>query len=88
MVNQLAKTMHEIARQNRKTKLSYTNADRIRAMNDEELARLLCTADWCDLCNQVKEDGTCHAMELGGPLNQYCVAAGRRWLTQPAKEEE
>ena len=64
-----------------------TNADRIRAMSDEELAELLCTADWCEACDQVREDGTCHAMELDGPLSQHCVAAGLRWLRQPAKEE-
>ena len=64
-----------------------TNADRIRGMSDEELARLLCTADWCDLCDQVKEEGTCHAMELGGPLVKSCVEGAMKWLTQPAKEE-
>lgn len=64
-----------------------TNADRIRAMSDEELAELLCTADWCEVCDQMRQSGVCYAMELGGPLNQYCVAAGLRWLQQPASEE-
>ena len=64
-----------------------TNADRIRGMSDEELAELLCTADWCGVCDQVRQDGTCHAMELDGPLNRYCVAAGLKWLQQPAPEE-
>ena len=66
----------------------FTNADRIRAMSDEELAELLCTADWCELCVQVKQDGTCHAMELDGPLNRYCVTAGLHWLRQPAEGEQ
>lgn len=65
-----------------------TNADRIRAMSDEELSELLCTADWCEICDQLKEDGTCKAMELDGPLAKHCIAAGLRWLRQPYKEEE
>lgn len=63
-----------------------TNADRIRDMSDEELAELLCTADWCDMCDQSKDGGICHAVELDGPLSKYCVAAGLKWLTQPAQE--
>lgn len=27
-----------------------TNADMIRAMNDEELAEVFCNADWCNAC--------------------------------------
>ena len=64
-----------------------SNADHIRAMSDEELSELLCTADWCEICDQLKEDGTCKAMELDGPLGKHCVAAGLRWLKQPYKEE-
>ncbi|MBU5627726.1 hypothetical protein KQI82_12480 [Oscillibacter sp. MSJ-2] len=73
----------------RRKELGYypTNGDRIRAMSDEELAELLCTADWCEECDQLKEGGTCHAMELDGPLSKYCVAAGLKWLAQPAQEE-
>lgn len=63
-----------------------TNADRIRAMSDEELEELICAADWCEMCDQVRQDGTCHAMELGGPLNKYCVAGALNWLQQPAPE--
>lgn len=64
-----------------------TNADHIRSMNDEELAELLCTADWCETCDQLKENGTCKAMEQDGPLGKHCVSAGLRWLRQPYKEE-
>lgn len=64
-----------------------TKEQKIRAMSDEELAELLCTADWCEVCDQVRQDGTCHAMELGGPLNKYCVEAGLRWLRQPWEED-
>lgn len=63
-----------------------TNADHIRAMSDEELADLLCTADWCETCDQMREEGTCKAMELDGPLSKHCVSAALRWLQQPYKE--
>ena len=52
-----------------------SNADHIRSMSDEELANLLCTADWCETCDQMREEGTCKAMELDGPLNKHCVSA-------------
>lgn len=63
-----------------------TRADHIRAMSDTELAQFLCTADWCGVCDQVREDGTCHALELGGPLNQSCAAGALKWLRQPEEE--
>lgn len=64
-----------------------TNADMIRAMSDEELAEIFCAADWCNACGQLKQDGTCHAMEMGGPLGQYCKAGCLTWLRQSAVEE-
>lgn len=67
--------------------VSKTNADHIRAMDDEALAELLCTADWCETCDQLKENGTCKAMEQDGPLSKHCVSAGLRWLRQPYKED-
>ena len=35
---------------------------------------------------QLKQDGTCLAMEMGGPLNPYCKAGCLTWLRQPAGE--
>lgn len=64
-----------------------SNADRIRAMSDEELAEIFCVADWCNACGQLKQDGTCHAMEMGGPLHPYCKAGCLTWLRQSAVEE-
>lgn len=32
-------------------------------------------------------DGTCHAMEMGGPLKPYCKAGCLTWLRQSAVEE-
>ena len=54
-----------------------TNADRIRSMNDEELARWLVDATVCErVCN---EDEYCHGNE--------CIERVTSWLKQPAKEE-
>ena len=41
-----------------------TNADRIRAMSDEELAETLCSADFCGYCDYEKDGGTCHYIEM------------------------
>ena len=65
-----------------------TRADRIRAMSDEELAKAIAGADWCEYCDQVQENGTCHAMELGGPLNQHCIAGCLKWLQKPVEEAD
>lgn len=64
-----------------------TNADMIRAMSDEELAEVFCNADWCNACGQLKQDGTCRAMEMGGELDTYCKAGCLTWLRQSAVEE-
>ena len=54
-----------------------TNADRIRSMSDEELARWLVDATVCErVCG---EDEYCHGNE--------CVERVTRWLKQPSKEE-
>jgi hypothetical protein len=54
-----------------------SNADRIRGMSDEELARWLVDATVCErVCH---EDEYCHGNE--------CVKLVTEWLQQPAKEE-
>ena len=56
-----------------------TNADRIRAMSDEELAEFLCDFRGCDT-----DENTC----IGCKGEQYCRAghAGTmEWLKQPAE---
>ena len=54
-----------------------SNADRIRAMSDEELARWLVDATVCErVCGG---DEYCHGNE--------CVKRVTDWLQQPAKEE-
>ena len=55
---------------------SFTNADRIRAMTDEELAEWLTDAK---ICERVCPDNKyCHG--------DKCVARVTGWLKQPAKE--
>lgn len=55
--------------------------------DDEELAEVFCDADWCNACGQLKQDGTCRAMEMGGELDTYCKAGCLTWLRQSAVEE-
>ena len=52
-----------------------TNADRIRAMSDEDLARFLI---------EVENRRSC----CGGGAKWNGLAHARNWLTQPAKEED
>lgn len=58
-----------------------TNADRIRAMSDEELAKFLCNFRSCDSsehpCNGCKAEPHCHTGH-NGMIN---------WLQQPAEED-
>lgn len=52
-----------------------TNADRIRAMNDEELAQFL---RW-DICIKIQGDNRF--------CNGYCDECVIKWLQQPARKE-
>lgn len=59
----------------------YSNADRIRAMSDEELAKFLCDFRSCDSsahpCDGCKAEPHCHTGH-SGMID---------WLSQPAEEE-
>lgn len=57
-----------------------TNADRIRAMSDEELAKYL--SNPCDCAVDPERDGF---RECG---NDLCVKYLLEWLQQPAEEEK
>ena len=62
---------------------SFTNADRIRAMSDEELATFISEiADECERnteCNQ-----HCYGCDI-----EYCVREScLKWLQQPAEEDD
>ena len=58
-----------------------TNADRIRAMSDEELAdywmKCACVCDWCALKAKCDEDTI---------SKDRCIQGVREWLKQPAAQ--
>lgn len=66
-----------------------TNADRIRAMSDDELSELLISADFCEGCEYCDKVGICRYYEAhpDGVLADGCKQAARKWLQQPAEEE-
>ena len=55
-----------------------TNADRIRAMSDEELAECLYQCKFCDICEEGCEDCTYHG---------DCEKRLLDWLQQPPEGE-
>lgn len=71
------------------TTVPYTNAERIRAMSDEELAELLISADFCEGCEYCDKVGICRYYEAhpDGVLADGCKQAARKWLQQPAEED-
>ena len=71
-----------------KTNMSQTNADRIRAMTDEELATHLHDIGWdCHLC---AEHGRLDNEPLlrGEKCDEKCVEHCLEWLQQPAEETD
>ena len=58
-----------------------TNADRIRAMSDEELAKFLSSGlkEQCDCCQLAVFEGAC--------TETLCEDAMMKWLQQPAEGE-
>ncbi|WP_303190278.1 hypothetical protein [Clostridium phoceensis] len=65
-----------------------TNADRIRAMSDEELADIFLRADFCKCCEHEK-DGVCNYICAypNIPLYEGCKQAALKWMKQPAEED-
>ena len=55
-----------------------TNADRIRAMSDEELARHLDSAFvGCDFCSRIETEEPCN--------DTMCIPSILEWLRQPVE---
>lgn len=63
-----------------------SNADRIRAMSDEELVDLLISADFCGVCDYRDKEGVCRYYEShpDGEIDDGCKRAANDWLQQPA----
>lgn len=64
-----------------------TNADRIRAMSDEELADMLQLESGELFCQNKKECGDLLDTEDGIP-EEMCRACALEWLRQPAEKKE
>lgn len=64
-----------------------TNADKIRAMSDEELADAMCRNPIFNVCDAVcKRD--CKAVSASNDMREaVCKRAILDWLQQPAKED-
>lgn len=60
-----------------------SNADRIRAMSDEELERMIACCDTCtDICLNEYEKG-----RIIERCNGNCLDSVLKWLQQPVEEE-
>lgn len=63
-----------------------SRADRIRAMTDEELAKLLYEIDGLGYCKNLPECGELLDADTGIP-EEKCIGCMLQWLRQPAEEE-
>ena len=65
-----------------------TNADRIRAMTDEELAGIFLRADFCKCCEHEK-GGVCNFICAypNIPIYEGCRQAALKWMKQPVEED-
>lgn len=63
-----------------------TNADRIRAMTDEELAGIFLRADFCKCCEHEK-GGVCNFICAypNIPIYEGCRQAALKWMKQPVE---
>ncbi len=63
-----------------------TNADRIRAMSDEELASIFLRADFCKCCEHEK-GGVCNFICAypNIPIYEGCRQAALKWMKQPVE---
>ena len=63
-----------------------TNADRIRAMNDEELAAYLVEIGWdCNLCSECERLSD-NPLLRNEKCNEKCEQHCLDWLQQPVKD--
>lgn len=61
--------------------IQMTNADRIRALRDKELAELMRSMMDCDSC------GNMFSFKCDGSY-EHCLSVCLNWLQQPAEEED
>ena len=75
---------HECPVCGHKRSMPMTNADRIRAMSDEELAQLIYNADGLGWCSDRPECAELLEMP-GGIPEEKCLGCLMAWLRQPAE---
>ena len=64
-----------------------SNADRIRAMSDEELAIEMCQRSISTICDIVCQGGCKAIATLNKTGNEVCKEIIKKWLKQPARED-
>jgi hypothetical protein len=65
-----------------------TNADRIRAMSDEELAKIIVFESMCEKTPFCQNKQECIDMlDTDGITEEMCARCALDWLQQPVKEE-
>ena len=62
----------------------FTNADRVREMNDEELAKFMLSNDGAAYCKNNDRDSTCYLKGRDGMT--ACELCARDWLREEAEE--
>ena len=65
-----------------------TNADRIRKMNDEELADFLGEFEVCDVCKYLGDRGECELDSIFLCEKGFAVAIAKNWLQSEVKGSE
>lgn len=63
-----------------------TNADRIRAMNDEELAKLITSGELCAICPFCKYYGTEYCYMENEGIHKNCDSGIIDWLQSEVEE--
>lgn len=70
-----------------KSQRKQSNADRIRGMTDEELARFLVDFNECEVCNQFdKNSGKCNELSKFICTKGYKELVAYEWLKQPMED--
>lgn len=69
-----------------KTNMPQTNADRIRSMSDEKLAKHLADIGWdCHFCTEHWQLDN-EPLMCGGKCDEKCAEHCLEWLQQPAED--
>ena len=85
--NQVTMSMLEYLRKKGVEAMGMTNSERIRNMEDEELAKLLVDFNECEVCGQFdKNSGKCNDLSKFICTKGYRELVAYEWLKQPVEE--